>query len=273
MLLMSSMMMTVLPTPAPPKSPILPPRAYGARRSTTLMPVMRISASVDWSMNSGAGLWIGEVCLALTGPRSSTGSPTTLTMRPKVSGPTGTRIGAPVSVTSAPRTSPSVVSMAMVRTTFSPRCCATSSTSVLPWFSIWSALRIEGRSPSNFTSTTAPMTWVMVPILFFAMSRFSPLERLGARNDLDQFLGDRGLARAVIGRVKRIDHLAGVACRIVHCRHACALLRSGVLEEGGIELHGEVARQEIGENLGLLRLELVDPLLRRHNCLLGRREG
>ena len=39
------------------------------------MPVTRISASVDWSMNSGAGLWIGERRLVMTGPRSSTGSP------------------------------------------------------------------------------------------------------------------------------------------------------------------------------------------------------
>jgi hypothetical protein len=32
----------------------------GASRSTTLMPVTRISASVDWSKNSGAGAWIGR---------------------------------------------------------------------------------------------------------------------------------------------------------------------------------------------------------------------
>ena len=37
-------------------------------------------------------------------------------------------------VTSWPRTRPSVESMAMVRTVFSPRCWATSSTRRLPWF-------------------------------------------------------------------------------------------------------------------------------------------
>ena len=36
--------------------------------------------------------------LALTGPASSTGSPMTLMMRPRHSSPTGTEIGAPVSV-------------------------------------------------------------------------------------------------------------------------------------------------------------------------------
>src|SRR4051812_20340234 len=133
------------------------------------MPVTRISASVDWSMNSGAGLWIGERRLVKTGPRSSTGSPTTLRMRPKVSGPTGTVIGSPVSTASAPRTSPSVVSIATVRTVFSPRCCATSSTSVRPPFSTCSEFRIDGNSPSKRTSTTAPMTWVIVPTLLWVV--------------------------------------------------------------------------------------------------------
>ncbi len=130
------------------------------------MPVTRISESVDCSEKAGAGLWIEEVALAGTGPRSSIGSPMTLMMRPRVSGPTGTVMAAPVSRTSLPRTRPSVESMAMVRTTFSPRCCATSSTRRLPWLSVSSAFRIAGRSASNCTSTTGPMTWVMRPTAF-----------------------------------------------------------------------------------------------------------
>jgi hypothetical protein len=59
MLLMSSMMRTVLPTPAPPKSPILPPFMYGASRSITLIPVTRISSDVLSSENAGAGRWMG----------------------------------------------------------------------------------------------------------------------------------------------------------------------------------------------------------------------
>ena len=49
-------------------------------------------------------------------------------MRPSISLPTGIMIGLPVSVTSMPRTRPSVESIAMARTVDSPRCCATSST-------------------------------------------------------------------------------------------------------------------------------------------------
>ena len=39
----SSVRMTVLPSPAPPKRPILPPRTNGVSRSTTLMPVSKTS--------------------------------------------------------------------------------------------------------------------------------------------------------------------------------------------------------------------------------------
>src|SRR6266545_1841862 len=106
---------------------------------------------------------IARLSLVLTGPASSTGSPMTLMMRPSVSSPTGTMIGWPVSVTSWPRTRPSLVSIATVRTVDSPRCCATSSTRRLPPFVVSSAFRIAGRSPSNCTSTTAPMTWVIFP--------------------------------------------------------------------------------------------------------------
>src|SRR5258707_10499791 len=145
--------------------------------------------------------------------------------------------------------------MAMVRTVFSPRCCATSSTSSLPALSTWSAFRMNGRSPSNLTSTTAPMTWVMVPILFFAMisvpwvSRRGRLKGFGAGNDLDQFLGDDGLARAVVVDRQAVDHLAGVARRAVHRRHARALLRGDVLEQRGEDLHGEIVRQQRRQDL------------------------
>src|SRR5262245_42912729 len=223
------------------------------------MPVTRISASVDWSVKAGAGLWIADLVLATTGPRSSTGSPMTLMMRPSTSGPTGTEMGAPVSVASWPRVRPSVVSIATVRTVCSPRCCATSSTSALPWFSTVSAFRISGRSPSNLTSTTAPSTCVTRPTLLVAMLSSERIsDRLGAGDDLDQLLGDGGLAGAVENEGEAIDHVAGVARRAVHRGHARAFLGRGVLEQRAIDLDREVARQQVGEDLVLRRLELVD---------------
>ena len=59
MLLMSSMMTTVLPTPAPPNAPTLPPLRNGQIRSMTLMPVASTSGDVDWSTSGGGGRWIG----------------------------------------------------------------------------------------------------------------------------------------------------------------------------------------------------------------------
>ena len=72
------------------------------------MPVTRISAVVDWSTNAGASAWIGRRLFVLIGPRSSIGSPVTLTIRPRVAGPTGIVMGAPVSTALEPRTRPSV---------------------------------------------------------------------------------------------------------------------------------------------------------------------
>ena len=124
------------------------------------------------------------------GPRSSIGSPVTFMIRPRVPGPTGTMMGDPVSDALLPRTRPSVPifmssqclqlstmnhnslpSIAMHRTTFSPKCCyyeyqyicndgcvscrrrtATSRTSLLPPLSVTRALRMGGSlSVSNFT--------------------------------------------------------------------------------------------------------------------------
>ena len=128
MLWISSWISTVLPTPAPPKRPILPPRTYGAIRSITLMPVSKISTFEERSLKSGGSRWIGQRSLPAGGDSlPSTGSPSTFQTRPSVTSPTGTEIGAPVSTTAVPRAMPSVASMATARTRSSPRCCCTSA--------------------------------------------------------------------------------------------------------------------------------------------------
>ncbi|KAL0904519.1 hypothetical protein M5K25_026643 [Dendrobium thyrsiflorum] len=70
-----------------------------------------------------------------------------------------TVIGDPVFNTLCPRTSPSVPSMAIVLTMFSPKCCATSNTRRIGLSSTSRAVRIGGSPSSNRTSTTAPITW------------------------------------------------------------------------------------------------------------------
>jgi hypothetical protein len=100
--------------------------ANGATRSITLMPVSSSSTEGESSSNFGGKAWIDRYSSAFTGPRSSIGRPSTSITRPRVAGPTGTEIGAPVFVTFIPRRSPSEEPIAMVRTTPSPNCCSTS---------------------------------------------------------------------------------------------------------------------------------------------------
>ena len=122
-----------------------------------------MSAPEPCSAKDGASLWIGKYLVAWIGPLSSIGSPMTLIILPKVVGPTGTIIGFPVSATDCPLTRPSVESRAIVLTLFPPKCCATSSTSLWLTPCTSRALRIGGKFPSNWTSTTAPITYEIFP--------------------------------------------------------------------------------------------------------------
>ena len=171
----SSVRMTVLPRPAPPNRPALPPRTNGVSRSMTLMPVSNSSVLVDRSSTVGASRWIGQYSSASTGPRPSIGSPSRLNTRPSVALPTGTVTGAPVSTHSLPRTRPSVLPRATQRTRPPPRCCCTS-----PVRLIFDALVLgrrssrrcrspAGWSSSNSASNVEPMTCVTWP-MFFAVA-------------------------------------------------------------------------------------------------------
>ena len=126
----------------------------------------------------GLGLEIHELRrLAVDGPAlgvrrhrapPSTGSPSTLRIRPSGTAPTGTEIGPPVSSAAMPRTSPSVLLIATARTWFWPMCCCTSATTRSPAFvsSITMAFKSSGScSGSNSTSSTGPMIWVILPVV------------------------------------------------------------------------------------------------------------
>src|SRR5579863_699624 len=155
--------------------------------------------------------------------------------------------------------------MAMVRTVDSPRCWATSSTRRLPPLLVSSELRIAGSWPSNCTSTTAPMTWVTRPTWLAAVaidcllqSEFrSRSDCFRTGDDFDEFLGDHGLARAVVDQRLLADHVAGVARGVVHRAHLRAVERSVVFQKRAEDLNREVARQEPRQNLVFFRLILV----------------
>ena len=143
-----SWMSTVLPTPAPPNRPILPPFTYGVSRSMTLMPVSRISVLgssglVERRRGRGGSGHRSATCSDAVG--TSSVSPSTLNTCPLVTSPTRrTEMASPVSVTVTPRTMPSVCCMEIARTTLSPMCWATSRVSVLV-------------TPSRVTSTCSAL--------------------------------------------------------------------------------------------------------------------
>src|SRR3546814_320514 len=112
---------------------------------------------------------------------------------------------------------------------------------------------IAGRSPSKCTSTTAPRTWVILPMVFFAMGSLlststvvtdlTGSQRLGAGDDFDEFLGDVRLARPIVSLRQRIDQVAGIARGVVHGRHAGTLLGREGFEQRPVDLDRQVARQ------------------------------
>ena len=98
-----------------------------------MIPVSKISVLGSRFSKRGARRWIGQRSIGspsslTTGPCSSTGSPSTLRMRPSAGFPTGTAIAWPVSNTSIPRCTPSVELIDTARTWDLPMCCCTSAT-------------------------------------------------------------------------------------------------------------------------------------------------
>ena len=117
--LIISVINTVLPTPAPPNRPILPPATYGVSRSMTLMPVSNMRA--DGSRRRTPGRRGGSP----TAPSrrtpggsasTSSGSPHTFHTWPSTCSPTGTVMPWPVLRTAVPRVRPSVGFMQIAHT-------------------------------------------------------------------------------------------------------------------------------------------------------------
>src|SRR6478752_3445927 len=275
-----SWMSTVLPTPAPPNRPILPPCTYGVSRSMTLMPVSNIWVlDSSWS-NAGAVRWMPQRSLASKVSPSARfmTSPVVLKTLPRVMSPTGTVIGPPVSCTGVPRTRPSVGCREMARTMLSPMCCATSrfrcrltpSTST----SVVSRLYCSGMpSTGNSTSTTGPMmremrptpptAWVSLRSLTDAVMvslsfRSRALgQRAGAADDFADLLGDLGLTSLVRQAGVLLDELLGVVRGRLHRPLAGGELGRGGLEHAVEQPGVDVLRQQGVEHLLGAGLERV----------------
>src|SRR6187551_832908 len=262
-------MSTVLPTPAPPNRPILPPLTYGVSRSMTLMPVSRISVLPSSWSKAGALRWMPHCSPSRPRPGTSRQSPRALNTWPLTTSPTGTEIALPVSRTGAPRTRPSVGCIEIVRTRLSPRCWATSRVSVLATASsVMSALRAlnnSGTAPrGNSTSTTAPITRTTRPVrvvvavaLMSLITSCATGKRGGATDDLADLLGDLGLTGRVRLPAERFDQLFSVVRRGLHRRPPGGRLGSRRLQQSGEQPRLDVLRQQRAEERLGVRLEVV----------------
>src|SRR5215469_16694578 len=103
---------------------------------------------------------------------------------------------------------------------------------------------MNGRSPSNCTSTTAPITWVTRPTMLLAMTLLPLSDGFGAGDDLDQFLGDVRLARAVVVQRQALDHVARVARRVVHRCHARTMFTGSTFQQRAVDLDRQCLRQQ-----------------------------
>src|SRR5918999_2075972 len=271
-------MITVLPTPAPPNMPILPPCTYGSSRSITLIPVSNIWVLGSSSSKGGGSRWIGQRSSAeIESGSTSRASPSTLYTWPRTPSPTGTVIGAPVFTTGAPRTTPSVGFRAMARTIDSPMCWATSHVIVLVSpSSVRSTVRATYSSGSwsgeNSTSTTGPITRTIrpfdrsfppslrpaSPLPSLAIVLITPppsrsllgrrLQRLGAADDLADLRGDLALPGLVGHSGQDLDQVLRVLGRGLHRPPPGRVLRRRRLEHRGVDLRGHVSGQEVVED-------------------------
>src|SRR3984893_1695778 len=289
MLRINSWTITVLPTPAPPKRPIFEPLTKVQIRSMTLMPVSRISTCVCCSSIAGAGRWIGSISPPEGAGSSSMASPITLNIRPKVSTPTGTWIGSPVASTGSPRRNPSVEAMAMQRTVLPPTSCCTSRTTFLGGFSrvvtTIASSRFGSRPGGNSTSTTAPITWLTLPIVSSDVVSFatSPMGFSWLRactgsflqgrrpgDDLHQLGGDRRLADLVGRQAEFLDDVAGRGGGVLHRDHLGRVEAGLVLQHSLVDLRLHVPGQQLVEHL--LRARLVDVVGGLGRALLALRD-
>ena len=128
---MSSWMRTVLPVPAPPKSPTLPPFTNGAIRSIDLDPGLE-GLHLRREVAEGRRVAVNGPALHVVRrrPRLVDRLADHVPEPPERRRPDGDGDRAPVSTQVAPRAKPSVESIATARTRSSPRCCCTSATSV-----------------------------------------------------------------------------------------------------------------------------------------------
>src|SRR4030042_962448 len=115
-------------------------------------------------------------------------------------------------------------------------------------------------SGGNSTSTTVPIICTTLPLAIETSVLFRGSESLGAAGDVEQLLGNRVLARLVVGQGKVLHHVIGGVGRPAHRYHPRRLLARALLQDHLVDLPLNVPRQELREELP--RRWLIDILQR-----------
>ena len=156
----------------------------------------------------------GARCLVIDRPRSSIGSPMTFMHAAKRSGPTGTVIALAGVSDFWPRTMPSVVSIASVRTVLFAKMLRDLQDQTV---ALVFGFRAHSKSPAvaielnvhDGAQNLGDFANDICGQSVFSVSRV--LERLSARDDFDEFARDLRLTRPVVVQRQLVDHVAGVS--------------------------------------------------------------
>src|SRR4030042_5354377 len=100
-------------------------------------------------------------------------------------------------------------------------------------------------SGGNSPSTAVPIICTTFPLAIETSVLSRGSESLGAAGDVEQFLGNRVLARLVIGEGKVLHHVIGGVSRAAHGDHPRRLLTRALLQDHLVHLPMTVPRQEL----------------------------
>src|SRR4030042_3314315 len=100
-------------------------------------------------------------------------------------------------------------------------------------------------SGGNSTSTTVPIICTTLPLAIATSVLSRRSESLGAAGDVEQLLGNRVLARLVIGEGKVLHHVIGGVGGAAHGDHPRRLLTRALLQDHLVDLPLNVPRQEL----------------------------
>ena len=211
-------MMTVLPTPAPPKTPTLPPLANGAIRSITLSPVSNTSVAVVCSSKDGACA-VDRIVLVGLDRALLVDRLAEHIEHASERGRADRHADRATGVDALPFRAPGRRSSSSPPC--APSCCpgaaAPRTPAGRPRAVISTALKMAGSSPcGNSMSTTGPgdgdhvrpglVCWVRLQPWSVRTSSGAQ-NAVGACGDLDHLAGDVRLANLVVGKGQVLDQL------------------------------------------------------------------